>query len=64
VIQEIGNGVSPVTRALLSLVVTDSAGIRRLVDTAGWSIPGQLRLFPNGEREQATAWACEELDTP
>ncbi len=45
-------------------VVTDSESIRRLVKLAGWSIPGQLRLFPNREREQAEAWASEGLDTP
>ena len=45
-------------------VVTDSESIRRLVKLAGWSIPGQLRLFPNREREQAEAWASEGLDAP
>jgi SpoIIAA-like len=45
-------------------VVTDSETIRRLVTLAGWSIPGQLRLFPNREREQAEAWASEGLDAP
>ncbi len=34
-------------------VVTDSKSIRRLVTLGGWSIPGELRLFPNREREQA-----------
>ncbi len=34
-------------------VVTDSESIRRLVTLGGWSIPGELRLFPNREREQA-----------
>jgi hypothetical protein len=43
-------------------VVTDSESIRRLVKLAGWSIPGQLRLFPNRELEQAEAWASEGLD--
>jgi hypothetical protein len=43
-------------------VVTDSDSIRRLVLLAGWSIPGQLRLFPNREREQAKTWASEGLD--
>ena len=42
-------------------VVTDSESIRRLVELAGWSIPGELRLFPNREREQAQAWASEGL---
>ena len=45
-------------------VVTDSESIRRLVKVAGWSIPGELRLFPNREREQAEAWASEGLDAP
>jgi hypothetical protein len=43
-------------------VVTDSDSIRRLVTLAGWSIPGELRLFPNRERKQAEAWAGEGLD--
>ena len=45
-------------------VVTDAASIRRLVELAGWSIPGELRLFPNREREQAQAWASEGLAAP
>lgn len=43
-------------------VVTDSESIHRLVTLAGWSVPGQLRLFPIREREQAEAWASEGLD--
>ena len=45
-------------------VVTDSESIRRLVKLAGWSIPGKLRLFHNGERSEAEAWASEGLDAP
>ena len=45
-------------------VVTDSESIRRLVKLGGWSIPGELRLFTNREREQAKAWATEGLDAP
>jgi hypothetical protein len=45
-------------------VVTDSESINRLVTLAGWSVPGQLRLFPTREREQAEAWASEGLDSP
>ncbi len=45
-------------------VVTDSESIRRLVRLAGWSVPGELKLFPNREREQAEAWAGEGLDAP
>jgi hypothetical protein len=43
-------------------VVTDSENIRRLVTLAGWSIPGELQLFPNREREKAEVWASEGLD--
>src|SRR5512132_435926 len=43
-------------------VVTDSESIRRLVTLGGWTIPGELRLFPNRERKQAEAWAREGLD--
>jgi hypothetical protein len=45
-------------------VVTDSESIRRLVRLAGWAIPGELRLFPNRERDEAKAWASEGLDAP
>jgi hypothetical protein len=43
-------------------VVTDSESIRRLVRLGGWSIPGELKLFSNRERERAKAWAGEGLD--
>jgi len=43
-------------------VVSDSKSIRRQVTLAGWAVPGQLKLFPNREREQAQAWATEGLD--
>ncbi|MGZ6563122.1 MAG: STAS/SEC14 domain-containing protein [Solirubrobacteraceae bacterium] len=45
-------------------VVTDSESIRRLVTLGGWTIPGELRLFANREREHAEAWAREGLDGP
>ena len=45
-------------------VVTDSESIRRLVKLGGWSIPGELRLFTNREREQAKTWATEGLEAP
>jgi hypothetical protein len=45
-------------------VVTDSDSIHRLVTLAGWSIPGELKLFPNRDRERAEAWASEGLDAP
>jgi stage II sporulation SpoAA-like protein len=45
-------------------VVSDEDSIRRLVTLAGWSIPGEVKLFPNGQLEQATTWAVEGLDKP
>jgi hypothetical protein len=45
-------------------VVSDADSIHRLVSLAGWSIPGEVKLFPNRELEQATAWAIEGLETP
>ena len=45
-------------------VVTDSSSIRRLATIAGSSIPGELQLFSNRDREQAEAWASEGLDAP
>ena len=43
-------------------VVTDRESIRRLVALGRWSIPGELKLFPNRERARARAWASEGLE--
>jgi len=45
-------------------VVTDSEPIRVAVKTGGWSVPGEMRLFSNAEREDAEAWASEGLHRP
>jgi hypothetical protein len=45
-------------------VVTDSESVSQLVKIVGWSIPGELKLFPNQQREQAEAWVSEGLETP
>ena len=42
-------------------VVTDHRRIRRLVKAAGWSVPGEMRLFSNAERAEAEAWVSEGL---
>jgi hypothetical protein len=42
-------------------VVTDLNRIRRLVKAAGWSVPGQMKLFANAERAEAEAWVSEGL---
>jgi len=43
-------------------VVTDIESIRRLVTLGGWSIPGEMKLFSNRERDSAEAWASEGVD--
>jgi hypothetical protein len=42
-------------------VVTDRRSIRRLVKAAGWSIPGEMKLFSNAARAEAEAWVSEGL---
>jgi hypothetical protein len=42
-------------------VVTDLQRIRRLVKAAGWSIPGEMKMFSNAERAKAEAWVSEGL---
>ena len=43
-------------------VVTDLESIRRVVKTAGWSVPGEIRVFASAERSEAEAWAAEGLE--
>jgi hypothetical protein len=43
-------------------VVTDLERVRGLVKGAAWSVPGEMRLFPNAERAEAIDWACEGLE--
>lgn len=38
-------------------VVTDLDSVRTLVKGGGWTIPGEIRLFSNDEREEAVTWA-------
>jgi hypothetical protein len=42
-------------------VVTDLRRIRMLVKAAGWSIPGEMKLFSNAERAEAEAWVSEGI---
>ena len=39
-------------------LVTNAKGVRGLVHTFGWMIPGDVRLFAADEVEQATAWVA------
>lgn len=42
-------------------VVTDIGHIRALVKTAGWSVPGEMRLFSTAERADAESWVSADL---
>ena len=41
-------------------VVTDLDSVRTLVKGGGWSIPGEIRLFSNAERDEAVMWASTD----
>lgn len=43
-------------------VVTDLQHLRALVKGAGWSLPGELKLFSTAERAEAEAWVSEGLE--
>lgn len=47
-------------------VVTDLEAVSVLAHSAGWAVPGQLRLFPTAERAEAERWISERRadDTP
>jgi len=40
-------------------VVTDATWMRRSVKFLGWMIPGEVKQFPVGERDVATAWITD-----
>jgi len=40
-------------------LVTDKDWVRHGVAVFGWVSPGELRVFADGEREQAAAWLAE-----
>lgn len=42
-------------------VVTDLERVRALVRAAGWSLPGEMRLFSNAERREAERWVSEGI---
>jgi hypothetical protein len=41
--------------------VTDIGHFRALVKGAGWTLPGDLKLYSNAERAEAEAWVSEGL---
>jgi hypothetical protein len=42
-------------------VVTDIGRYRAVVKGAGWTLPGDVKLFSNAERAEAEAWVSEGL---
>jgi hypothetical protein len=42
-------------------VVTDLDSVRTLVKGGCWTIPGEIRLFSNAERDEAVTWASTHL---
>ena len=40
-------------------LVTDKDWVRRGVAVFGWVSPGEMRVFADGERDQAAAWLAE-----
>ena len=54
-------GLSNVRSIERIAVVTDLEHFRALVKGAGWTLPGDLKLFSNAERAEAEAWVSEGL---
>lgn len=54
-------GLSNVRSIERIAVVTDLAHFRALIRGAGWTLPGELKLFSNAERTDAIDWVCESL---
>jgi SpoIIAA-like len=43
-------------------VVTDLGSVRTLVKGGGWTIPGEIRLFSNAEKDEAITWVSADLE--
>jgi len=41
-------------------VVTDLDHVRKLVRSAGWLVPGEMKLFSNAQRAEALAWVSAQ----
>ena len=54
-------GLSNVRSIERIAVVTDISHFRAVVKGAGWTLPGDLKLFSNAERSAAEAWVSEGL---
>ena len=55
-------GLSNVRSIERTAVVTDLQRVGALVKGAGWSLPGELKLFATAERAEAEAWISEGLE--
>ena len=54
-------GLSNVRSIERIAVVTDIGRFRALVKGAGWTLPGDVKLFSTAERGEAEAWVSEGL---
>jgi SpoIIAA-like len=54
-------GLSNVRSIERIAVVTDLRHLRALVKGAGWSLPGELKLFSTADRDAAETWISEGL---
>ena len=54
-------GLSNVRSIERIAVVTDLNHFRALVKGAGWTLPGDMKLFSNAQRAEAEAWVSEGL---
>lgn len=54
-------GLSNVRSIERIAVVTDLAQFRALVKGVSWTLPGELKLFSNGERGDAITWVSKSL---
>ena len=54
-------GLSNVRSIERIAVVTDLKHFRALVRGAGWTLPGDMKLFSNAERAEAETWVSEGL---
>jgi hypothetical protein len=51
-------GVRHRERMVRSAIVTDTPWMARATKLFAWMIPGEARVFPVGELEQAKAWVA------
>ena len=55
-------GLSHVSSLERIAVVTDLDSVRTLVKAGSWTVPGEIRLFSNAERDEAVTWASADFE--